>query len=117
MQILNLLTGPTEIDAVPSVLKSEVALMCSELGNKSLGQTAPWEKSEGVVGGLKWWTGCHVSTSGGIERAVINAAAIGTGLCLSRFLLCFGRTCHSLLNTIDEGETQMQQNLMQASQS
>lgn len=72
--------GPTEIDAVPSVLESEVALMCSELGNDSLGQTAPWEKSEGQVGGLKWWTGCHVSTSGGIEKAVINAAAIGRDL-------------------------------------
>lgn len=69
--------GPTGLDAVPAVLESEVALMCSELGNESLGLTAPWEKSKGEVGGLKWWTGCHVSTSGGIEKAVINAAAIG----------------------------------------
>lgn len=51
--------------------------MCAELGNEDLGLTAPWVKADGLVGGLRWWTGCHVSTSGGMERAVINAAAIG----------------------------------------
>ena len=87
---------------MPSVLESEVALMCSELGNESLGQTAPWQKSEGEVGGLKWWTGCHVSTSGGIEKAVINAAAIGRDLCLSGLLSCFFPISHGLLDDTSE---------------
>lgn len=65
------------MDEAPAVLDSQVALMCAELGDDSLGLTAPWQKGEGSVGGLKWWTGCHVSTSGGMERAVVNAAAIG----------------------------------------
>jgi len=51
--------------------------MCQELGDDSLGRTAPWEREDGAVGGLRWWTGCHTSTSGGMEKAVINAAAIG----------------------------------------
>ena len=70
--------GSTKLDAVPPVLESQVALMCAELGDESLSLTAPWDKSDGSVGGLRWWTGCHVSTSGGMERAVVNAAAIGT---------------------------------------
>ena len=59
------------------VLDTEVTRMCAELGNESLGLIAPWDRSEGAVGGLRWWTGCHVSTSGGMEKAVVNAAAIG----------------------------------------
>lgn len=70
--------GPAALDTVPPVLDSEVTRMCAELGNEALGRTAPWDKIDGKVGGLQWWTGCHVSTSGGMEKAVINAAAIGT---------------------------------------
>jgi len=51
--------------------------MCQELGDESLGMTAPWSRKGNAVGGLRWWTGCHTSTAGGMERAVINAAAIG----------------------------------------
>lgn len=51
--------------------------MCGELGSVDLGQTAPWKRTGQAVGGRKWWVGCHVSTSGGLERAVVNAAAVG----------------------------------------
>lgn len=51
--------------------------MCEELGNARLADTAPWQHEDGRVGGSRMWVGCHVSTAGGMERAVINAAAIG----------------------------------------
>ena len=73
-----------EVDALPAVLGAEVARMCLELGDESLGSTAPWERDGGAVGGLRWWTGCHTSTSGGMERSVINAAAIGVPYFASR---------------------------------
>lgn len=75
--------GETAPGEVPQVLKDEIQRMCEELGDPRLGQTAPWVKADGSVGGRRWWTGCHVSTSGGMERAVINAASIGQCLPVS----------------------------------
>lgn len=70
-------SGPQDVGALPAVLETEVARICEELGDERLGMTAPWTRQGNAVGGLRWWTGCHTSTAGGMERAVINAAAIG----------------------------------------
>ena len=72
-----MLVGKSGIAERPLVLDSDVQRMCEELGNDRLGQTAPWQREANSIGGMKWWTGCHCSSSGGVDRAVINAAATG----------------------------------------
>ena len=64
-------------DQLPRVLNDEIQRMCQELGNDRLAMTAPWDRSGGAVGSSHMWVGCHVSTAGGMERAVLHAAAIG----------------------------------------
>ena len=66
-------------DDMKAMPRSEIVIRgsCRELGNDSLGMTAPWKLEDGLVGGARKWVGCHVSISGGMEKAVINAAACG----------------------------------------
>lgn len=83
-----MLVGKSGIAERPLVLDSDVQRMCEELGNDRLGQTAPWQREANSIGGLKWWTGCHCSSSGGVDRAVINAAATGIACSTIRPFTC-----------------------------
>ena len=69
--------GKSNVWEAPAALETQVEEMCQELKNDNLGRLAPFERSENDIGGLEWWTGCHCSTAGGLERAVMNAAATG----------------------------------------